>query len=158
MVGGATLDSSKAAYARDFVQRAEFVSKYQNAQTAESLVDALLQSVQSEGLDLGSERGYLIAVYNQGTDLAASRAAVIRYLADHAAFKQSQYNRAFVLTEYFAYLQRDIDRRGYDFWVGVLDSNPENYLGMVCSFVTSREYQLRFSSVASRSNAECGGQ
>jgi len=62
---------------------------------------------------------------------------VIRSLADNAAFKQSQYNKAFVLTEYFSYLRREVDQSGYDFWVGVLTSgDASNYRGMVCSFVT----------------------
>jgi len=34
--------------------------------------------------------------------------------------------------------------------------DPGNYRGMVCSFITSGEYQRRFSSVVTRSNAECG--
>ncbi len=86
-----------------------------------------------------------------------SRAAVVRSLADNAAFKQTQYNRAFVLTEYFAYLKRDVDQSGYDFWVGVLTTGDAgNYRGMVCSFITSAEYQNRFSSVVSHTNGECG--
>ena len=39
VVGGATLDTEKTVFAQDFVQRAEFVTKYQNA-TAEGFVDA----------------------------------------------------------------------------------------------------------------------
>lgn len=31
-----------------------------------------------------------------------------------------------------------------------------NFRGMVCAFVTSTEYQKRFSQVVSRSNADCG--
>ena len=89
--------------------------------------------------------------------VSACRAAVVRSLADHASFKQSQYNKAFVLTEYFSYLRRDIDQSGYDFWVGVLNvGDAGNYRGMVCSFVTSTEYQKRFSSVVSHNNGECG--
>jgi hypothetical protein len=64
---------------------------------------------------------------------------------------------AFVLTEYFAYLHRDPDQGGYDFWLNALNnSEPGNYRGMVCSFITSTEYQHRFSAVVSHSNGECG--
>ena len=85
-----------------------------------------------------------------------SRATVLRAVADNAAFKQSQYNQAFVLTEYFAYLRRNIDQSGYDFWVQVLNTgDPGNYRGMVCSFTTSTEYQNRFSAVVSHGNGEC---
>jgi hypothetical protein len=36
----------------------------------------------------------------------------------------------------------------------VLDSGG-NYRGMVCSFITSAEYQNRFSGVVSQSNGDC---
>ena len=39
----------------------------------------------------------------------------------------------------------------------ILDNGePGNYRGMVCSFITAREYQLRFSNIVLRSNSECG--
>ena len=118
---------------------------------------ALIESVQSSGMNLSGERTNLISIYNQASDLVTSRAAVVRSLADNAAFKQSQYNQAFVLTEYFSYLRRDIDQRGYNFWVQVLTTgDPGNYRGMVCSFTTSAEYQNRFSTVVSHTNGECG--
>jgi hypothetical protein len=133
------------------------MTKYQNVMTAESFVDALLQSAQAAGVNLNADRDGLIAAYNDGASLNNSRAAVVRLLADNATFKQWQYNQAFVLTEYFAYLRRDIDQRGYDFWLSVLNTGDAgNYRGMVCSFVTATEYQHRFSQIASRSNGECG--
>jgi hypothetical protein len=76
---------------------------------------------------------------------------------EQAAFQQREYNAAFVLTEYFAYLRRDPDSRGYAFWLEVLNNRePGNYRGMVCSFITSEEYQNRFSRIVSHSNGECG--
>ena len=78
-------------------------------------------------------------------------------LADDATFKQAEYNAAFVLTEYFGYLRRDAEAEGFDFWLGVLNNRDlGNYRGMVCSFITSSEYQRRFSSIVTHSNAECG--
>ena len=69
----------------------------------------------------------------------------------------SQYNPAFVLMQYFGYLHRDLDRDGYDFWLDVVNNRePNNYHGMVCSFITSTEYQLRFGTSVTRSNADCG--
>jgi Lamin Tail Domain/Carboxypeptidase regulatory-like domain/Domain of unknown function (DUF4214) len=160
VVGGETLDAAKTAFAQNFVKRAEFMTKYQNAMTDAAFVDALLRTVQPTGADLSSERESLIGIYNLNTDLVSSRAAVVKALADNATFKQSQYNRSFVLTEYFAYLRRDIDQGGYTFWLNVLTSlegsDAGNYRGMVCSFVTSTEYQNRFSSIVSHSNGECG--
>jgi serine protease AprX len=159
VVAGANLETTKTAFAQSFVQRSEFTTKYQANTTAASFVDALIQNMQSAGVDLGGERYSLIAAYNSGSNIAASRAAVVKMIADNAAFKQSQYNSAFVLAEYFSYLRRDAESDGYNFWVNVLNTGAvNNYRGMVCSFVTSAEYQRRFSSVVSHSNAECSGQ
>ena len=159
VVGGATLDAAKTTFAQNFVQRAEFMTKYQNAMTAESFVDALLQSVHSATVDLSGDRANLIAIYNRGVTTDESRAVVVKMIADNATFKQSQYNRAFVLTEYFAYLRRDPEPEGYNFWLNVLTTgDPGNYRGMVCSFITSTEYQKRFSVILTHSNAECSGQ
>jgi len=120
--------------------------------------DALLQTVeQVSGADLSSQRDALIADYHNGTDLNQSRALVLSDIAANASFNQAQYNKAFVLVEYFGYLQRNPDQGGYDFWLNVI-SNREvgNYRGMVCAFITSTEYQQRFSSVITHGNAECG--
>jgi len=157
VVGGANLDAEKTAFAQGFVQRAEFTAKYQSNTTAESFVDALILSVQSSGVDLSSQRPNLINAYNGAANTVDSRAAVMRAIADNSVFKQSQYNSAFVLTEYFSYLKRDPDQAGYTFWVNVLNNgDPGNYGGMVCSFVTSTEYQNRFSPIVTHSNSECG--
>ena len=124
---------------------------------AEAFVDALLQSVRTSGVELSGERVNLIDAYHGGADLIASRALVVRTIADNTVFKQAHYNSAFVLTEYFSYLRRDFDRRGYEFWLNVLNNgDPGNYRSMVCAFITSAEYQRRFSSVVTHSNAECG--
>jgi len=154
VIGGSTLAAQKAAFADSFVQRAEFVQKYQGNATAESFVNALLQNVQ---LELSSQRDALISQYNAGTTTNQSRSLVVRALADNSLLKASEYNAAFVLTEYFGYLRRDPDLEGYNFWVNVIANNEVgNYRGMVCAFITSTEYQRRFSSVVSHSNAECG--
>lgn len=68
-------------------------------------------------------------------------------LADNAVSKQAQSNPAFVLTKYFSYLRRDPDHGGFEFWLHVLHvmNGGGNYSSMVCSFITSTEYQHRFS-------------
>jgi hypothetical protein len=58
--------------------------------------------------------------------------------------------------QYFGYLRRDADTGGYDFWLNVLNNRePNNYRGMICSFITSIEYQERFGLFLRRSNADC---
>jgi hypothetical protein len=107
-------------------------------------------------VDLSSRREALIGIYNRGADLNHSRAAVLRAVAEGNDFRTTVYAPSFVLMEYFGYLQRDMDQDGFNFWVNVLNNRtPGNYRGMVCSFITSAEYQLRFAPVVMHANAEC---
>ena len=157
VVGGPNLEASKAVFADAFVQRAEFADKYQGNTTAEAFVDAALQTMNdSAGVNLSGERAALINRYNQGVGMNASRALVVRQLADNDSFASAVYNQSFVTMQYMGYLRRTPETEGFDFWVGVLNSQPDNYRGMICSFITSTEYLRRFSSVVSHSNAECG--
>ena len=161
VLGGPNLESEKTAFAEAFVQRAELTEKYKDDSTAELFVDTLIQNVrQSSGVDLSSQRDRYISLFQRGSNTIQSRGLVVRALADEASFKQAEYNAAFVLMQYFGYLRRNPDRGGYDFWLNVLNGlgqsgDPRNYRGMVCSFITSTEYQQRFSPVVSHSNSEC---
>jgi hypothetical protein len=62
--------------------------------------------------------------------------------------------------QYFGYLRRDPDQGVYQFWLNILNNklsnDPSGYRAMVCSFITSPEYQDRFGSLHLHSNAECG--
>lgn len=156
VIGGPTLDAQKGQFAEAFVSRAEFMSRYENNLTADSFVDALLANVQATGIDLSSQRESLISHYTAGTSLTESRAFVLRDVSENTAVRVAHYNAAFVEIEYFGYLHRNADAQGRTFWLNVLNNgDPGNYRGMVCSFVTSAEYQHRFSSVVSSSNSDC---
>ena len=78
---------------------------------------------------------------------------------NNRAFIYAEYNRAFVLSQYFGYLRRNPDIAGFVFWKGQVDGGPlrdaGKQHGMVCSFITSNEFQLRFGPLASRNNGEC---
>ena len=87
---------------------------------------------------------------------AQDRGTVLKTVAENQLFRQREYNAAFVTMQYFGYLRRSPEQAGYDFWLGVLNSQPNNFRGMVCSFLTSAEYQLRFSPVVTTSNVDCG--
>ncbi len=157
-VGGSDLEASKRAFTLTFVQRSAFVQRYANNTTGSSFVDALIAAIrQASNVDLTSERATLINRYNQGTSLNESRAFAIRHAIETAAFVNAEYNPSFVLMQYFGYLNRDPEQGGYDFWLNVLNNRePNNYRGMVCAFLTSREYQERFGLMLARSNADCG--
>lgn len=163
VIGGSDLAQKQLELADLFAQRLEFQSKYPLGLDAPSYVDALLTTIRNDlGADLSSQRDALIALFNSG-----GRGAVLYRLADdnqsnpinNRALIDAEYNRTFVATAYFGYLRRNPDMAGFLFWLGQVNSAPlrdtSKQHAMVCSFITSNEYQQRFSSVSTHSNAEC---
>jgi hypothetical protein len=81
-----------------------------------------------------------------------ARAQALRQVAEHTGLYNAEYNRAFVLAEYFGYLRRnpndapDSDYTGYDFWLTKLNQFNGNYINaeMVKAFLSSIEYRKRF--------------
>ncbi len=155
IVGGAQLLESKKAFAAAFIQRAEFQTKYPaSLSTAAQFVDAVLATVQTTtGADLSASRLSLISAFGDAAD--GGRARVIREVADNPTLSTREYNRGFVAIQYWGYLQRDYDQGGYDFWLNALNNSSNNQSGMVCSFITAAEYQLRFGTNVTRTNALC---
>jgi Lamin Tail Domain/Domain of unknown function (DUF4214) len=151
VLGGSGLEQAKTAFAQSFVQRNQFTSRYPQSMSREQFVDAVLQTMtQRSGVNHSALRDGLLSDYDTG-----GRALVARHASEASAFINAEYKKAFVLMEYFGYLRRDIDQSGYDFWLYVLNRGADSR-GMVCAFLTSTEYQRRFSTVVTRSNAECG--
>lgn len=149
VIGGNSLEESKASLVRDFVQRSDFQREYPDSLSNEQFVQKLFDTA---GITDEQARANYISALNNG----ASRIYVLSHALEDSSFKQREYNPTFVLVEYFSYLKRDPDERGYQFWLDVLNNRePGNYRGMVCSFITSAEYQKRFSSVVTHSNSEC---
>ena len=78
---------------------------------------------------------------------------------NNRAFIDAEYNRAFVYTQYGGYLRRDSDVGGFLFWLGQVNGGPlrdvSKQHAMVCSFITSDEYQFRFGNTATHHNNEC---
>ncbi len=138
--------------ASDFVTRPEFIKKYPAGMTAEKFVESLL----AESSQTSSERSSLIALYD-GKD--SGRAAILERVVASPAFTKAEYNRVFVLMQYFVYLRRDPDESGYAFWLDTLQTKPTtspNALRSVtCAFVNSAEYQSRFGMAITHTSAEC---
>ena len=73
-------------------------------------------------------------------------------MAENSILNQQEFNRAFVLMQYFGYLRRnandapDSDYSGYEFWLTKLNIFNGNYINaeMVKAFITSVEYRQRF--------------
>ncbi|HEV7737411.1 MAG TPA: DUF4214 domain-containing protein, partial [Chlamydiales bacterium] len=115
------------------------------------------------GVNMSSQRDGLIALFNSG-----GRGLVMYRLADdnasgnpidNRALIDAEYNRTFVFTEYAGYLRRNADIGGFKFWLGQVNAFPVRNVNvqhsMVCSFITSTEYQQRFSSFVTHSNTGC---
>ena len=165
VIGGSNLAQKQLDLANAFVLRPEFQTRYPSSlATADQFVDAVLQTVSSDlGVSLSSQRANLIDVYNN----QGGRGAVMYRLVDdnatnpinNRALVDEEYNRAFVATQYFGYLRRNPDIAGFIFWLGQVNGAPLRDVGrqhaMVCSFITSAEYQQRFSPLATHSNTEC---
>jgi hypothetical protein len=151
VIGGANLEASKQAFASDWVSHAAFLQVYPATMTPAQFVNKLFDTAAL--VPYTAQRQQLINDMQNGK----SRAQVLQDVIEIADFKTREYNPSFVLMQYFGYLQRDPDQGGYDFWLNVLNNRePNNYRGMVCSFITSREYQERFGLLLRRSNADCG--
>jgi hypothetical protein len=157
VVGGSNLPQAQLDFANSFVQRQRFIDKYPLSLSPTDFINALLASIQSAhpGVDLSSQFGALMNLYNAG-----GRGAVVYRLADdnqqtnpinNRPFIDAEYNLTFVTTEYFGYLRRDGDVNGLNFWLIQINSAPlrniDKQHAMVCSFINSTEYQLRFAEI-----------
>lgn len=150
IIGGPQLEANKQAFVSEWTQRAEFKQKYPDSLSNAEFVNRLYDTAGLAPFTLERERA--IQQLGQGS----TRAEVLSNVADTETFRQREYNGAFVLMEYFGYLKRDAEEGGYRFWLDVLNNRVAgNYRGMVCSFITSAEYQKRFGNVVTRSDSEC---
>ncbi len=78
---------------------------------------------------------------------------MLRSVAENADLKNAEFNKAFVLMQYFGYLRRnpndapDSDFSGYNFWLNKLNQFGGNFVNaeMVKAFITSIEYRRRFA-------------
>jgi FG-GAP-like repeat/Domain of unknown function (DUF4214) len=150
VIGGPQLNASKTNLVNVFVQRDQFKAVYPDSLTNTEFVNKLFDSA---GLTpFAAERQAAIDSMNQG----ATRATVFRGVVDNATLMQREYNASFVQMQYLGYLRRTEDERGFQFWLDILNQEPTNFRRMVCAFITSEEYQRRFTNNITHSNAECG--
>ena len=96
-----------------------------------------------------AERDQLVNDLSTG---AKTRAQVLRAIAESQTLANAEFNRAFVLLQYFGYLRRnpndlpDTDYGGYDFWLTKLNQFNGNFIDaeMIKAFISSIEYRQRF--------------
>jgi hypothetical protein len=141
------LEANKTAFLDEFVRRPRFTSAFPAAMTAAQFVDAL--DANAGGPLTRAERNRLVEDLQTG---ARTRAGVLRAVAENQSFSSAEFDRAFVLMQYFGYLRRnpddppDADYTGYDFWLGKLKEFDGDYIRaeMVKAFISSDEYRKRF--------------
>ncbi|MCM3872853.1 MAG: hypothetical protein ND895_19405, partial [Pyrinomonadaceae bacterium] len=117
--------------------------------TAAQFVDTL--NTNSGGALSPTERNQLVNEMSSG---AKTRAQVLRAVAEDQTLAQAEFNKAFVLMQYFGYLRRnpnsvpDSDFAGYNFWLQKLNQFGGNFADaeMVKSFLIAGEYRQRFGS------------
>jgi len=148
------MENNKQAYANAFVQRAQFTTAFPTSMSPGSFVDQLFSNA---GVTPSStDRSAAIAEFGPATTTAdtAARARALRRVAENSTLAQQEFNRAFVLMQYFGYLRRNpndapeatLDFGGYNFWLNKLNSFSGNFIQaeMVKAFLSSTEYRRRF--------------
>ena len=144
------LENNKQAYALAFVGRPEFQTAFPGTMTAAQFVDTLDANA---GRVLSStETANLVGMLGGTPSDPAKRALVVRSVAENSNLQQHEFNKAFVLMQYFGYLKRnpdegnDTDFSGYNFWLGKLNQFGGNFVNaeMVKAFIQSAEYNQRF--------------
>ena len=141
------LEANKQAFADGFTSRPKFAARYPQSVTPEAFVDAL--NANSGGALSQAERDTLVSELKNGVK---TRAQTLKAVAEDSDMQRKEFNRAFVLMQYFAYLRRDPDSgpdtdfSGYTFWLGKLNESGGDYhrAEMVRAFIQSAEYRKRF--------------
>jgi hypothetical protein len=141
------LESNKQAYFNGFVGDPRFAAAFPATLAPAQFVDTL--NANAGQVLSAQERDALVAGLTNST---LTRAQVLRAVAEDADLEKAEFNRAFVLMQYFGYLRRDPDAapdtsfEGYNFWLGKLEQFKGNYIAaeMVKAFLDSIEYRQRF--------------
>lgn len=148
------LESNKQAFATEFVQTARFINAYPTSMTPAQFVDQL--NTRAGNVLSDPERTAIINLFGgaSNTTNTTARGQAVRQVAEDTDLYNAEFNRAFVLAEYFGYLRRNpndapettLDYTGYDFWLTKLNQFNGNYINaeMVKAFLSSIEYRQRF--------------
>ena len=146
------LENNKQAYALEFIQTARFTAALPTTMTPAQFVTRLNQN--AGGVLTLAEQQTAIDLFGGAgnTTNQTARAQAVRMVAEDQDLYNAEFNRAFVLAQYFGYLRRnpndapDSDYTGYDFWLTKLNQFNGNYINaeMVKAFLSSIEYRQRF--------------
>src|SRR5207237_2713500 len=93
------LDNNKVSFTQAFVQRTAFLNRYPALTSATAFVDGLNANAGKVLSD--SERSALISELSPNSADPVLRADVLKKVADNATLQQREFNRAFMLLEYY---------------------------------------------------------
>src|SRR4030095_249790 len=101
------LESNKQAYTTEFVQTTRFVTAFPTSMTPEQFVDKLNQN--AGNVLSGTELTTAINLFGGAPNSSnmTARAQAVRQVAEDADLYNAEFNRAFVLAQYFGYLRRN---------------------------------------------------
>jgi hypothetical protein len=148
------LENNKQTFTAEFVQRLRFTTAYPTSMTPDQFVDQLFMN--AGVTPSATDRTAAISEFGSATTTSdtAARARALRRVAENSTLAQLEFNKAFVLMQYFGYLRRNpndppeptLDFQGYNFWLAKLDQFDGNFVQaeMVKSFLVSTEYRQRF--------------
>ena len=148
------LEANKTEFIKSFVARPQFAEAYPLNLSPAEFVNRL--NLKTGGVLSPNELTLAVGEFQAAAtseDIGA-RARVLGRVAENETFAQRQLNPAFVLMQYFGYLQRnpseapDTNLDGYNFWLRKLDEFGGDFrrAEMVKSFLVSGEYRGRFGS------------
>ena len=147
------LEHNKQAFTSEFAQRAHFASAYPNAMTPAAFVDTLFANAGVTPAD--AERAAAINEFGSAATISdtSAQARALRRVAENSTLAEQEFNRAFVLMQYFGYLRRnpndapDSNFDSYNFWLNKLNQFDGNFVNaeMVKAFIQSIEYRNRFA-------------
>jgi len=145
------LENNKQSFVAQFVQRSRFTNAFPTTLTPAEFVDKL--NLNAGNVLSSSERATALGLFGNAMDTSnmSARAQALRQVAENQVLYNAEFNRAFVLMEYFGYLRRnanegqDTDYSGYDFWLTKLNQFKADFQKseMVKAFITSSEYRGR---------------
>src|SRR6185503_10803212 len=95
------IETNKQAYANVFVQRSQFTSAFPTSMSPGTFVDQLFTN--ASVTPSSADRSAAIAEFGTATTTAdtAARARALRRIAENSILSQQEFNRAFVLMQYF---------------------------------------------------------
>jgi len=146
------LEDNKTEFATAFVGRPDFSAAFPLALTPAEFVGRLNERAGAPlaPAEVGAADGEFAGAATSAD--TGARARALRLVVESDVLRRRELNAAFVVMQYFGYMQRnadeapDADLTGYNFWHQKLEEHGGDFRAaqMVGSFLVSGEYRARF--------------